>query len=101
MAQVTLSDAFWLLIYALAAWRATKIVIEDEILADFREKWWSKWPPESTKRGYLITCYWCLGLWFSALFGLLFLFGGMIGLVIAVILAISAIVGLIQAFSER
>lgn len=101
MAEMTVSDAVLLLIYALAAWRMTKMVIEDEILADFRAKWWSKWPPESTKLGYLITCYWCLGFWISVIFGLLFFFGGMIGLVIAVILAISALVGLIQGLSER
>lgn len=46
-----------------ATYRLTKLVIDDEILADIREKIWEKYPPETTKIGYLTTCPWCVSIW--------------------------------------
>jgi hypothetical protein len=90
-----------LLILGLAAWRGTRFVVEDALFEPIRAKIWAKWPPESTKIGYLLTCYWCSGFWISVILTLIFLFGGTIGLVIVLILALSAIVGLLQAFLDR
>lgn len=98
---MTLPDFLKFLIFALAAWRTTRLLIEDVILEPLRERFWAKWPPESTKLGYLSTCYWCLGLWVAVIWGLVFWFGGSIGLLIAVIFAFSALIGLIQSLSER
>jgi hypothetical protein len=93
----------WLLLVigALATYRATKLVLEDEILADFRAKWWKKWPPESTKRGYLLTCPHCLSIWIGAIIALILVFGGIMGLVIAAILAFSGVTSLIYTLLDR
>lgn len=56
-----------LLVDVVAVYRLTKLVIEDEILADIREKVWEKFPPETTKIGYLITCPWCVSIWMGGL----------------------------------
>lgn len=52
-----------LLLDIIAVYRITKLIIDDEILADFRDLVWDKFPPESTKIGYLITCPWCTSIW--------------------------------------
>lgn len=52
-----------LLLDIIAVYRITKLIIDDEILHEFREKVWEKYPPESTKIGYLITCPWCTSIW--------------------------------------
>jgi hypothetical protein len=90
-----------LVILGLAAWRGTRFFLEDTLFSPIRDRIWAKYPPESTKIGYLFTCPWCLGFWVSTILTLVFLFGGTIGLVITLILAISAIVGLIQTFLDR
>lgn len=48
---------------ALAVYRLTKLVIDDKITEDVREKVWEKYPPESTKIGYLFSCPWCVSMW--------------------------------------
>lgn len=54
-----------------AVYRLTKLTIDDEILADVREKIWEKFPPETTKIGYLTTCPWCVSIWMGGvIFGL-------------------------------
>lgn len=47
---------------ALATYRLTKLVIDDKITEDFREKVWEKHPPDS-KIGYLISCPWCVSVY--------------------------------------
>lgn len=51
---------------ALAVYRLTKLVIDDEITSDLRDKVFEKFPPESTKIGYLFTCPWCVSIWIAA-----------------------------------
>jgi hypothetical protein len=48
---------------ALATYRLTKLVIDDEITKDLRKKWFEKFPPQSTKLGFMATCPWCAGFW--------------------------------------
>jgi hypothetical protein len=52
---------------ALAAKRITRLVVEDEILSDFRDWIWKHFPPESNKFGYLFTCHACTSVWAAAL----------------------------------
>ncbi len=54
------------LIDALAVHRLTKLIIDDEILREPREKWFEKHPPDSTKLGYVATCPWCVSFWAGA-----------------------------------
>lgn len=47
----------------LAVHRLTKLVIDDKITEDFREAVFERFPPDSTKIGYVLTCPWCVSLW--------------------------------------
>lgn len=49
-----------------AVYRLTKLVLDDVILDDIRDKIWEKYPPETTKIGYLTTCPWCVSIWMAA-----------------------------------
>jgi Protein of unknown function (DUF1360) len=55
---------------ALATERLTRLVVDDEITADLREWVWKKYPPESTKIGYLLTCPFCASVWAGGLVAL-------------------------------
>jgi hypothetical protein len=92
---MTLS-AFEFVILALAAYRLTRLVTTDVIFEGFRDKIWSKWPPD-TKLGYLITCDWCSGLWFSGFLVIFWLLLPELAFVVSLVMSISAIVGLISA----
>lgn len=87
-------------ILALGAYRLTHLITTDAIADGFRQWVWSKYAP-TTKIGYLITCNWCTGFWVS----LLFVVGAsalpQVTLVVSLVLAISALVGLLSAWAER
>ena len=51
---------------ALATRRLTTVVVEDEIAREVREGVWQKFPPETTKIGYLLTCRKCSSVWAGA-----------------------------------
>lgn len=90
-----------LVILALASWRGTRFFLEDTLFSPVRNQIWAKFPPETTKLGYLFTCPWCLGFWVSAILTVIFVIGGSIGYVIVLILAVSAVVGLLQQLLDR
>lgn len=48
---------------SLAAYRLTRLVVEDGITAGLRNRWWAKWDPEFTLTGYALTCPHCVGMW--------------------------------------
>jgi hypothetical protein len=101
---LTLSQTpLWLelIIYALAAWRITRLLVEDHVLSRPRDAFWRKFPPETSEIGYLLTCYWCLGAWVSTACVLAIIFAGIIGLAIALIFALSALVGIVQHLLDR
>lgn len=85
-----------LLILALGVYRITRIFIEDVVFSPIRDRIWAKFPPESTKIGYLLTCYWCLGLWVSALVVGCYVILPTITIIVLAIFAISAVVGMID-----
>lgn len=84
-----------LLIGILAAYRITRLIIEDEVLDAPRNAVFERIKPN----GYLytlLTCYWCLGFWVSILVvGLIWLFPTVAPWVLAPF-ALSAAVGLID-----
>jgi len=88
------------IILALGAYRMTHLITTDAIADSFRNWIWSKYSP-MTKIGYLITCNWCTGFWVS----LLFVIGASIlpqfTFVVSLVLAISAVIGLLSALIER
>lgn len=98
--QVLVENPIYFIMFALAAYRLTRLLIEDVVAEPLREFVWKR-RPTSTKIGYLFTCYWCMGMWVS---GSWFIFWGIVpevALVLSLILSISALIGLISAWTER
>ncbi len=87
-------------ILSLAAFRLTHLITTDAIADGFRTKVWKKFPP-STKIGYLITCNWCTGFWVALFVGIGYLTLPLVALVVSLVLAISAAIGLISAWIEN
>ncbi len=52
---------------ALAAKRMTRLMVDDALLSEAREAFWKRYPPESAKLGYLLTCHACTSMWAAAL----------------------------------
>jgi len=89
------------LLLSLAAWRITRMLILDEVFATARDRIWDRFPPESTKFGYLFTCFWCLGFWVSLILSLIYFVVPVIALGIALVFALSAVVGILQHVMDR
>lgn len=50
----------------LAVKRLTKLAQEDYLTEPVRNYLYDKFPPETSKIGYLISCPWCLSMWIGA-----------------------------------
>lgn len=55
----------------LAIKRLTKLAQEDYLTEPIRSRLYEKFPPESSKIGYLLSCPWCLSMWIGAAYFLL------------------------------
>jgi len=84
-----------LLILALAVYRLTRLIVEDRLLEPAREWVWKRRGPD-TMVGYLLTCYWCTSIWVSAAVVGLYLLVPPVMLVVCLVLALSAVAGLID-----
>lgn len=93
-------DALTLLLLALGAYRFTLIFTTDVVTEPLREKIWSKFPP-NTYLGYLFTCNWCMGFWVSALWVVAWIFAPDLLVVVSLVLAISAVIGLLSDAAEK
>lgn len=89
------------IITALAVYRATRFVIQDELVSSLRNRLWKKFPPETNKFGYLFTCMWCMSIWTASLFVLSSIIMPTITFYVCLVLALSAIVGLLTAYENR
>jgi Protein of unknown function (DUF1360) len=89
------------IILALAAYRITHFFIEDYLFNTPREAIFRRFPPETHKLGYLFTCPWCFGFYVSIFMVVCYLIVPIPTLVGASILAISAIVGLLDAWRTK
>lgn len=56
---------FDLVIDALAVYRLTRMINQDYIFEDLRNKIFEHFPRD-TKIGYLFTCDWCMSIWCAA-----------------------------------
>lgn len=83
---------------ALATYRATKLVIDDEITADLRDKAYKeiKRLPKKTadKLQYLLTCPWCVSIWAAAFLVALRLIAPNLATYLNTLLAASAVTGI-------
>lgn len=89
------------LILGLAVFRLTRLFTRDTILEGFREKVWRRYPPESEKLGYLLTCEWCLSIWLGSLVYLSSILMPTTTRAITTVLALSAIAGLLAAYEDQ
>lgn len=88
------------IIICLASYRITRLLTRDVITEGFRNWYWKKFPPESTKLGYLLTCEWCLSIYIaSIMWG--FAMITTVTLAVATVFAISAVVGLLTAYEDK
>lgn len=85
-----------LVLLALAVFRITRLIMQDEISEPFREWVWKKYPPNTTKIGYLISCPWCLSIWVAVFLVVLYVFVPWIAIPVAAVFALSAVAGLID-----
>jgi hypothetical protein len=91
---------FELTILALATYRITRLFTRDTILNTLRNRFWERFPPESTKLGYLFTCEWCLSVWVASVIFISAMINTVTVLVVAPF-ALSAIAGLLTAYEDR
>ena len=89
------------IVFSLATYRATRLVTRDEIFSDTRNRIWNRFPPETTKTGYLFTCEWCSSVWLGLVFASWYTISSNTFRFFAVALALSAVAGLLTAYENR
>lgn len=87
-------------ITALATYRLSRLAIEDEITAEVREKVWKVFPPEKSKVGYLLTCYWCTSIYAASALEISRMIAPRTTRSVETVLAASALAGLLAAHTE-
>lgn len=87
-------------ILGLATYRLTRLATRDAIFESARNKFWLRFPPESTKLGYLLTCEWCMSVWLGSLVVVSAMIIPVTVYVYAVF-AVSAIAGLLTAYEDK
>lgn len=88
------------IIIGLATYRLTRLVTTDTIFEALRERFWGKYPPQSSKLGYLITCDWCTSVWVASIVVPSVMIIPALVYVYAVF-AVSAIAGLLTAYESK
>lgn len=94
-------DLVTLTILALATYRISRLLVEDVIAEDLRNLVWERFPPESTKLGYLFTCYWCTSPYIASLLVVCYMIVPMVTVPVALIFALSALAGIISTRLDR
>lgn len=95
-----MNDAILFVIYALAGWRLCRLIIEDTITEGIRNFIWKRFPPHKGI-GYLITCYWCTGIYVATLLTIGYILVPSVMSVIATALALAASIGIINKLLDR
>lgn len=52
-----------LIVDALATYRGTRLIVEDQVAEPLREWIWKDHPPHENGLGYLVTCPFCTSVW--------------------------------------
>lgn len=87
-------------IYALAGWRITRLIVEDRITEPLRNLIWKRFPPHKGL-GYLITCYWCSGIYVATLLTAGYILVPSVMSIIVTALALAAAIGIINKLLDR
>lgn len=96
-----MQDLVELIVLALAVFRVTRLVTTDYITEPIRNFIWKRFPPESTKTGYLFTCDWCTSIWVSSLFAIPYTIVPTETVAVSLIPALSAVASIIAARVDR
>jgi hypothetical protein len=91
---------FEFVILGLATFRITRLFTRDTILEAPRNRFWDRFPPESSKLGYLFTCEWCLSVWIASLLFISAIISTVTVWLVAPF-ALSAIAGLLTAYEDK
>lgn len=91
---------FELVIYGLATYRLTRLITRDVIAEPLREWVWRRKPPEKSKIGYLFTCEWCMSIWTASLLLASSIITDITDIA-AMVLALSAIAGMLTAYEDK
>lgn len=94
-------DPLDLAITGLATYRLTRLITRDEIAAPIREAIWDRYPPESTRTGYLLTCEWCSSIWAASALQISRIIAPRTTRTVETVLAMSAVAGLLTAHEDR
>ena len=86
-----------LAVSALATYRLSRLAVEDEIAAPIRDRVWKRYPPESTKVGYLLTCYWCSSMYAASALEISRMIAPKTTRAVETVLALSAVAGIVAA----
>lgn len=90
-----------LALYGLATYRLSRFVTRDELFSGIRNRLWKRFPPESTKLGYWLTCVWCVSVWASSLLVISRIIIPEATNIVVIVLALSAIAGLLTAYEDK
>ena len=90
-----MKDLIRFIIYALAVYRVSRLIIQDEITDGPREWIFSKINPNG-KIAYLLTCYWCVSFWVAIPLAILYITAPDGMMVAGLPLAGSAVAGFIS-----
>ena len=96
-----MNEFFIFLVGALATYRLSRLITRDEILSPLRNRLWKRFPPETSKFGYLFTCMWCMSIWSASILVLSGIIIFKITLYFGLVLAFSAVTGLLAAYEDR
>lgn len=83
-------------ILGLAVYRVSRLIVEDSVFEKIREKIFSKFSPQTTKLGYLLTCYWCTSMYVATLATVAYILIPSIFIIICLPFALSAVAGLLS-----
>lgn len=90
-----------LIVDALATYRGTRIVVEDEIATSFRERVWKSHPPKTSMVGYVLTCPYCTSVWVGGAIALAKLAAPRLSKPVRYALALSAITCVYEDWRHR
>ena len=93
-------DITSLALTSLATYRLSRLAIEDEITAPVRDRVWKFAPPERSKIGYLLTCYWCSSIYAASALEISRIIAPRTTRAVETVLAASAVAGLVAAHVE-
>jgi hypothetical protein len=89
------------LLLGLGTYRVTRLITRDTITASLRNAFWGKFPPESSRLGYLSTCEWCFSVWIGSGFVISAIIIPSVTYIVATVFAVSAIAGLLTAYEDK